>query len=208
MTAYIDYIELLPDSIYATDSGSNNYKLWGLFAAQMEELDIVFNDLSIILNYAAQEGEALDLIGKIIRESRQGRVDAEYIKYITISVMKYMSTGAIEALNQICRMVLGSNFLYVRELYEAQGTDIILLDGYYFLDGSVYLCGAAESPGALFLDGSWFLNGSDYLKGDIYQPAFFEVVVTAGTSTELKTFILDVITKARGAAIKFRIREE
>lgn len=208
MTAYIDYIELLPDSIYATDPGSNNYKLWGLFAAQMEELDIVFNDLSIILNYAAQEGEVLDLIGKIIRESRQGRVDAEYIKYITISVMKYMSTGAIETLNQICRMVLGSNFLYVRELYEAQGTDIILLDGRYFLDGSVYLCGAAESPGALFLDGSWFLNGSDYLKGDIYQPAFFEVVVTAGTSTELKTFILDVITKARGAAIKFRIREE
>lgn len=208
MTTYIDYIELLPDSIYDTNSGSNNYKLWSLFAEQMEELDTAFNDIADLLNYSNLSGAALDLIGKIIRESRQGRVDSEYIKYITISVMKYMSTGAIEALNQICRMVLGENFLYVRELYEAQGSDIILLDGFYYLDGSVYLCGAAESPGALFLDGSWFLNGSDYLKGDIYQPAFFEVVVITGTSTELKTFIVDVITKARGAAIKFRIREE
>ncbi|HPA72982.1 MAG TPA: hypothetical protein PKY31_11980 [Spirochaetota bacterium] len=203
----IEHITLLPNSIYEIGAGSVNYKLWKLFSDQMDELDAVFSDLSLLADYTTQEGVLLDLIGKILRENRQGRSDQEYIKFLYIALKKYLSSGSIPDLNEICRLVLGDDFRFIRDLNFGTGENDLMLDGSWYLDDSTYLSGDEGNPDITWLDGSWYLDGSNYLSGDIYQPRLFEVVVNAGIDASLMSTLTVLITSCRGAGIKALIRE-
>ena len=203
----IDYISLLPNSIYNIDSGSANYTLWKLFADQMDEIDAVFSDLSLLADYPSQEGVLLDLIGKILRETRQGRSDQEYVRFLYIALKKYLSSGSIPDLNEICNLLLGEDFRYIRDLNFGTGENDLMLDGSWYLDDSTYLSGDEGNPDITWLDGSWYLDGSNYLSGDIYQPRLFEVVVNAGIDASLISTLTVLITSCRGAGIKALIRE-
>lgn len=203
----IDHMTLLPNSIYKTGPESVNYKLWTLFADQMDELDTVFSDLALLADYPSQEGVLLDLAGKILRENRQGRSDQEYIKFLYIALKKYLSSGSIPYLNEICSLLLGDDFRFIRDLNFGTGENDLMLDGSWYLDDSTYLSGDEGNPDITWLDGSWYLDGSNYLSGDIYQPRLFEVVVNAGIDASLMATLTILIKSCRGAGIKALIRE-
>jgi len=186
---YIEFVKTLPDSIFNESAASNNYKLFSLFTSELDYLDIIINDLMLIFDYQNQQGIILDLIGKITTIKRQGRSDSNYIKYIFIGLLKYRSTGSINDLNNVCYLILGEQFLYIRELFENDETKMISSD-------------------FTWLNGSYYLTGDIYLGSNIFQPAYFEIVIQAGCSESLKTIITETIKLAKGAAIKFRIREE
>ncbi len=206
----IEYINLLPDSIYKTDPGSTNYKLWKLFADQMDELDAVFTDLSLLADYSSRSGAALDLVGKILRESRQGRADSDYIKYLYIAIKKYLSNGSIPDLTEICNLLLGDEFIYIRDMNHEANDDNgeeSFLDGSWYLTGDKYMSLDSSNPDLTWLDGSWLLDGSNYLSGDVYQYALFEVVVASSTSDTVYSILAEMIRTCRMPGIAARIRK-
>jgi hypothetical protein len=186
-----DYIELLPNSILKINAGSNNYKLWKLFADQIDEVDQVFEDLRLVRNINSQAGVILDLIGKILHENRNGRNDASYRIYLTIAIMKMLSNGSIPILNNIFRAVLGDDFLGIRNLYPSQQSRAWGNDLEYHS----------------WLNGTWYLDGLYMLSELVYQPAFFEIRIKAGTSETLKTYLKEIITHVKGGGILYRFVE-
>lgn len=187
----IDYMKLLPNSILKINAGSNNYKLWKLFADQMDEIDQVFEDMHLVRSIMTQSGAILDLIGKILHESRNGRNDASYRIYLTIAIMKMLSNGSIPILNNIFRAVLGDDFLGIRNLYINQQNRSWGNDPEYHL----------------WLNGTWYLDGLYMLSERVFQPAFFEIRIKATTPEALKTYLKEIITHVKGGGILYRFLE-
>lgn len=206
----LEHIQLLPDSIFQTDSGSNNYKLWKLFAEEMDGIDNVFNDLSLLADYPSRTGAVLDLLGKILRESRRGRADADYIRFLYIAIKKYLSNGSIPDLTEICSLLLGDEFIYIRDLnYEANEDciDEAFLDGSWYFDDTAYLSLDSENPDLTWLDDSWYLDGGNYLSGDIYQPGLFEVVIAESVTDSMCEILGEMIRTCRMPGIAAQIRK-
>jgi hypothetical protein len=176
----IDLINKLPDSIYAINLSSNNYKLWKIFASQMDELDEAFRTMQSISDARNNFGAQLDILGKIIRCFRRGQGDARYIERMLATMRKYQSNGSIEELNIICEILLGEDFKYIK--------------------GSVLV--------AQCLDGSRFLDGRWFLSGDIIRPRYFEVIVSNNLDDEMMDILTDVVNSCKAGGIKFAIRKE
>ncbi len=204
----IDLIEKLPDSIFAIGSSSNNYKFWKLFSYFMDELDEVFAKLKLMSDIKSNSGAVLDMIGKILRQKRQGWGDDKYILYLFVAIRKYQCSGSIPDLNEICRLLAEDEFQYTRDMNEPELEDAFWLDGSVYLDGSGYISGDINNPDSVYLNGEEYLNGSFYLAGDICQPRFFEVVFSNTLSNTTLTFISEIINSCKGGGIKFRIRTE
>ena len=182
----LELINKLPDSIYANNPESNNYKMWKLFAVFMDEIDQVFNVISLMSDPQLNSGIALDLLGKILRQKRLGWGDSNYIKYLLIAMKKYQSSGSIEDLNSICGLLAGDDFRYIRSLYEE-----------------------AELPTDNFwFDGEFWLDGGQYLSGDIIQASFIEIVFSTNISPDLLASISTVIQQCKVGGVKYRIRTE
>jgi len=204
----IGLIEKLPDSIYNIDSGSNNYKVWKLFSYFMDELDGVFATLKLMTDIKSNSGTVLDLIGKILRQKRQGWGDDKYIQYLFVAVRKFYCSGSIPDLNEICQLLIEDDFYYIRDMNEPEFKDAFWLDGNVYLSGDDFLSGEVNNPDAVYLNGEEYLDGTFYLSGDICQPRFFEVVVSNTLSSDTIAFINEIINSCKGGGIKFRIREE
>jgi hypothetical protein len=187
----VDYIELLPNSILKFGTGSNNRKLWTLFANQIDEIDQMFEDMLLLRDISSQSGAILDLIGKILHEKRNGKTDVSYRIYLTIAIMKMLSNGSIPILNNIFRAVLEDDFIGIRNLYPSQESQSWGSDTEY----------------QFWLDGTWYLDGIYMLAGNVFQPAFFEVRINAGTSETLKTYLKEIITHIKGGGISYRFIE-
>ena len=203
----LELINKLPDSIYSIDQDSNNYKLWKLFAGQMDELDELFSVIRLVSDVRNNSGATLDLLGKILRSTRRGWGDQEYMKHLLVAIRKYQCDGSIEDLNEICTILLDDDFRYIRDLNEPDYIGGMYLGGSFYLDGDSYLCGYNENPDAVFLDAGLYLDGSWYLSSDICQPRFFEVVVSSLSSNTL-LLISEIIKSCKGGGIKHRIRME
>ena len=203
----LDLINKLPDSIYAIDQNSNNYKLWELFAGQMDELDELFSVIKLVNDVRGNSGATLDMLGKILRSARRGWGDQEYMKYLLVAIRKYQCDGSIEDLIEICTILLDDDFKYIRDLNEPDLEGAIYLDGSFYLDETVYLSGYQDNPDAIYLDGSYWLDGSWYLSCDICQPRFFEVVVADSLADNMVQLISDIIKSCKGGGIKYKIRK-
>jgi hypothetical protein len=204
----LELINKLPDSIFAIGPDSNNYKLWKLFSVFMDEIDTVFEDIRLITEIQSNTGAQLDLAGKILRQKRQGWPDDKYIQYLSVAIKKYQCSGSIPDLNEICRILADSAFLYIRDMNEPELEDAFWLDGSQYLDESGYLSGDIDNPDSVYMDGSQYLDGSFYLSGDICQPGFFEVVFSGDITDETISFISAIIGSCKGGGIKYRIRTE
>lgn len=204
----LNLIEKLPDSIYRIEPGSNNYKLWNLFSDFMDELNVVFSVLKLMTDIKSNSGAVLDLIGKILRQKRQGWGDDKYIQYIFVAIRKFQSSGSIPDLNEICQLLIEDDFWYIRDMNYPELEDAFWLDGSTYLYGDEYLSGEINNPDAVYLNGEEYLDGSFFLSGDICQPRFFEVVASNTLSSDTLTFIDEIINSCKGGGIKYRIRLE
>lgn len=204
----LELINKLPDSIYAIEPGSNNYKIWKLFSVFMDELDSVFECLRLMTDVKNNSGEVLDLLGKILRQKRKGLGDEKYIKYLLVAIRKYQCTGSIPDLIGICRLLVDGEFRYIRDLNEPELEDAFWLDGMQYLGGGDYLTGERTIPDPVYLSADTYLDGEYYLSGDICQPRFFEIVFLSTISSDIIRFITEIINSCKGGGIKFRIRLE
>jgi len=180
----VQLIEKLPDSIYAVEQGSNNRKLWNMFAVRLDELDKVFGDIQLLTDPVINSGVQLDLLGKILRCFRKGQSDLKYLKYLLVSMRKYQSSGSISDLNEILNALLGDDFLYIKDMNESD----------------IYE--------AKFLDGSSYLDGSFFLTGDITRPRLFTVVVSDSLDADTLLLVRDVANSCKGGGIQFKIKTE
>ncbi len=204
----LNLIDKLPDSIFATGTSSNNYKLWKLFSYFMDELDEVFAALKLMTDIKSNSGAMLDLIGKILRQKRQGCGDDKYIQYLFVAIRKFQCSGSIPDLDEICRLLIEDDFLYIRDMNDPELEDAFWLDGSIYLYGNEFLSGEVNNHDAVYLNGEEYLDGSFYLSGDICQPRFFEVVVSNTLSSDTLTFINEIINSCKGGGIKYRLKEK
>ena len=191
MSYTAELIALLPDSILSINYGSNNAKLWRLFSGQMNEVDRVFEDLRLVRDIVAQAGVVLDLIGDIVREKRNGKNDDTYKIYLSVAIMKMLSDGSIDIINDIGRAILEDNYIGIRELYPSQQNKPWSTNPEY----------------QFWLDGSWYLDGRYMLNGNVFQPLFFEVHIRSTTSSALKTYFKNILDHTKGGGIAYRIIE-
>ncbi|MBN2157932.1 MAG: hypothetical protein JW807_00950 [Spirochaetes bacterium] len=187
----IDFIKLKPDSILDIKTGSNNEKLWKLFANQMDEIDRVFEDMRLVRDFLSQSGVILDLIGEIVHEKRNGKDDPAYRIYLAIAIKKMLSNGSIDILNDIVLSILEDDFIGIRELYPSQINQPWGEDLEY----------------QLWLDGTWYLDGRYMLAGNVFQPAFFEIRLNESTPENLKSYISNIIAHTKGGGIAYQIKE-
>jgi hypothetical protein len=182
---------LLPDSILNIKPGSNNAKLWGLFSTQMDAIDQLLEDMRLLRDFMSQSGVILDLIGGIVREKRNGKDDASYRIYLAVAIMKMLSDGSIDILNDIARSILGDDYIGMRELYPSQQDQPWATDPEY----------------QFWLDGTWWLDGRYMLSGKVFQPAFFELRINTATAESLKSYIKNILDHTKGGGIAYRIKE-
>ena len=155
-----EIIQLLPD-LYTKSPETNIFKAWSLFAEQMDEIDSVFADFRAVYDFENQNGVLLDLIGQILREKRNYMNDDEYRANLFIAVKRYIAIGSIEDINDFMRILIGTDFICVRNLtVEESGSD--------WGTGPLY---------QFYLDGTKYLDGSLYLSGDVFGAARFEIQI-------------------------------
>lgn len=93
---------LLPEQY---KNATNLNKILSIFAAECDELEIVFSQIKNILNLQNATGATLDLIGDIVVEKRDGRNDDDYRKGIKFKIFKNSSTGFVEDISKILKFI-------------------------------------------------------------------------------------------------------
>ena len=180
-----EYLQLLPSSLFDLTADGDNDKFFRPFAEQMSEVDSVFEDIRNARDIQLQSGEVLNLIGEMVWEKRDGKLDDDYRIYLTIAIQKMLCSGAEPNIASVFRSLLGDVFIGVRDLYP----------------------GCPDMPGVdLYLDGSWYLDGTYYAgEGSVRKPAFFDVAISSLTSDSLKNLCAKIITHLKGAGIACKI---
>jgi len=93
MTLYNDIKSLIPQQY---KDAPNFNKVLQILATPFDELAVVFADIKNLLNLDSAEGAQLDLIGAIVEEKRNGRLDDEYLKWIKFKIFKNSSRGFVD----------------------------------------------------------------------------------------------------------------
>ena len=93
MTLYTDIKSLIPEQY---KDAPNLNAILEIFSTPFDELKVVFAALKNILNLESAEGAQLDLIGAIVEEKRNGRLDPDYIVGIQFKIFKNTSRGFVD----------------------------------------------------------------------------------------------------------------
>ena len=93
MTLYTDIKLLIPQQY---KDAPNFNKVLEVLATPFDDLVIVFARLKNILDLELAEGAQLDLIGQIVEEKRNGRLDPDYLKGIRFKIFKNTSRGFVD----------------------------------------------------------------------------------------------------------------
>jgi len=93
MTLYTDIKSLIPEQY---KDAPNLNTILEIFSTPFDDLKVVFTDLKNILNLELAEGSQLDLIGAIVEEKRNGRLDPAYIAGIQFKIFKNTSRGFVD----------------------------------------------------------------------------------------------------------------
>lgn len=181
-----------PESLYKAEDSSNVGKSWNIWARQLDEIKTVIDDLYQILNVDEQSGVVLDLIGKILRTTRNGNTDDVYKIYLYVAIRKAISSGSIEDINNTMLSLLGEDFLSARSLHTGQKSAS-------WASGPLY---------RFFLDGSKYLDGTYYLSGKVFQAAFFEIIVKSTSSPVILQSLPTIIDAVKAAGVNYRIVKE
>ncbi len=176
MSPVLDDIQQFPSSILKNTPGTEQAKLYQLFATQMDELETVRADLYQFFDIANQVGINLDLIGELLGEARKGKTDEDYRLFLQIAIMRLASRGDINSINAIAA-ALGFTNINIEEIYRVG----------YVLDSS------------MLLDGTWLLNGE-------HTPAAFTFFRELSVDDATPDFaIAEMIDSVRAAGVDAQI---
>lgn len=215
MSSYSELVCFLPDSVYIREESSNNYKLWDIFAQALNEIEMHIESFRLIRDIDKQSGLILDLIGEILRESREGKDDITYKLYLMVALQKIFCSGSISMLQNVLRLVAGNSFIGVWELTPGNkdllySDERVYTDGTRYMDGTYYLSGempnGGMSPYETYLDGGFYLDGSFFLSGDVFQPGFIECVFSSSINSDILNLIIRILNFIKPAGVKYRIR--
>ncbi|AOP33416.1 phage tail protein [Leptospira tipperaryensis] len=163
MTELEVVLQKYPSSLFTRASESQIGKRWNAEIELLNEARTVLESIRGITDFRVQEGALLDLIGKNLKQSREGMDDFRYRIFLSIARQKRKSKGDIHSMNEIGSQILAGT----GTLYEIQE-----------------LCygGVPE-----LLDGSLTLNGEFPLSGNTKRPATIRVIFSGSTDTVVVT---------------------
>ncbi|RHX87313.1 phage tail protein [Leptospira stimsonii] len=159
MTTLDDVLQRYPSSLFTRDPESQIGKRWTADLELLNEARVVLESLRGLTDFRVQQGAVLDLIGKNLKQPRDGMDDFRYRVFLSIARQKRKSKGDIHSMNEIGSQILSGT----GTLYEIQE-----------------LCygGVPE-----FLDGALTLNGEFPLSGNTKRPATIRVVFSGSVDS-------------------------
>ncbi|MBM9576963.1 phage tail protein [Leptospira sp. 201903070] len=149
MTHVEDVLKKYPSSLFDQGPDSNIGKKWQAELDLLNESFTVLEGIRGISDYRNQSGAILDLIGKNLKQARNGTDDFRYRVFLAIARQKIKSKGDIFSMNEIGTQILaGTGTLYeIREL--CYGGVPMLLDGNLTLNGDYPLSGSTKRPATI-----------------------------------------------------------
>lgn len=107
----------LPDN-YSREGQVNNVKLHKIVYEELEEIKKAFEDIKFNHDIDNATGKTLDLIGGNVLQYRGiGEDDELYRLMIKTKVIANLSQGDIETINEVATVLLGENYVGVRETW-------------------------------------------------------------------------------------------
>ena len=107
----------LPDN-YSREGQVNNEKLHKVIYGELEEIKKVFEDIKFSYDIDNATGKTLDLIGGNVLQCRStGEDDELYRLMIKTKIIANLSQGDIETINEVATVLLGENYVGVRETW-------------------------------------------------------------------------------------------
>lgn len=102
---------------YKRDPTSNIRKLLSIVDVEIDELRKAIETVELYRKIDNATGVTLDNIGKNVLQERGSMDDVSYRMYLKIKIRANLSGGQIETLNDVLSVLLGDNFLTVREVW-------------------------------------------------------------------------------------------
>ncbi|EQA70369.1 hypothetical protein [Leptospira noguchii] len=152
-------LQKYPTSLFNRDPDSEIGRKWKADLELLNEVRTTLESIRGVSDYRIRNGAILDLIGKNLKQPRNGMDDFRYRIFLSIARQKQKSKGDIYSMNEIGSQILAGT----GTLYEIQE-----------------LC---YSGAPMFLDGSLTLNGEYPLSGSSKRPATIRVIFSGSIDT-------------------------
>lgn len=159
MTRLEDVLQKYPSSLFTRNEDSEIGKKWKADLELLNEVRNVLESSQGATDFRTHNGAVLDLIGKNLKQPRDGMDDFRYRVFLSIARQKRKSKGDIHSMNEIGSQILAGT----GTLYEIQE-----------------LCYGGEP---LLLDGSLTFNGEYPLSGNTKRPATIRVIFTGSVDS-------------------------
>jgi hypothetical protein len=205
------FIKKIPDNLYFLDIRTDNEKfshnndiakLFQLMNDEFDELKAVINDLYKIKDIDQQQGDVLDKIGMIVKESRKGRNDKDYKEFLKTAILRNTSNGSLKSIADITKRIVKDLDFTIREGLQYDDS-LLKFDGSRFFDGQILLnpntpCAEpaafrVEMEGPLKILDSEAQSNSENLEGKL-------------KALEIPAHLSEMINDIRSAAVKAAIK--
>lgn len=189
-------------SNYKRDPTSNIGKLLSIVDMEIDELKKAIETIELYRKIDNATGVTLDNIGKNVLQERGSMDDVTYRLYLKVKVRANLSGGQIETLNDVLSVLLGDNFLTVREVWNnpTYGNEPAAVEVRYinfFQDIRDQYKGLIDDR--IFFDGRLKFGGSRKFDGGykfIYSDAEQKILDAMNETKKMMSFI-----KAGGVAV-------
>lgn len=104
-------------SNYDKRESSNLFKLMSIVDFEIDQLKECFLKIEAYRQIEKATGQTLDNIGKNVLQERGGMDDVTYRLYLKTKIKANLSGGQIRTINEILGVILGENYLGVREVW-------------------------------------------------------------------------------------------
>lgn len=177
MQSFNELIEKIPSSIYSRQPESDIAKLYKLYSEEFDELKKVTEDIGKLRLISDQKGAILDEIGKIVREPRRNLTDDEYRGYLYIAILRNISSGSLDTISQLVKLVSQNTDYSIRDMQKIKET---------------------------FFDSTQSLNGTRLLNPGHGQPAKFDVTVSLDENQ--KEYLKNLLNEIKSAGTTFEVK--
>jgi len=157
-------------SNYKKNPESKIAKLMSIFDLEFEKLKQVFLQIELYRQIDKATGVTLDNIGNNVLEERGGMDDIMYRLFLKTKIKANLSGGQVQTLNEILEVILGENFLGVREVwgdasYSNEPAAFEVRYKNFFEKIKADYEDSENDP--YFLSGQYLLNGERFLDGGL-----------------------------------------
>ncbi len=182
-------------SNYKRDPTSNIGKLLSIIDLEIDELKKAIETVELYRKIDNATGVTLDNIGKNVLQERGAMDDVTYRLYLKVKVRANLSGGQIETLNDVLSVLLGDNFLSVREVWNnpTYGNEPAAVEVRYvnfFQDIRDQYKGLIDDP--WYFDGTFKFDGTRKFDGGfkfIYSDAEEKILNAMNETKKMMQFI-------------------